>query len=176
MRWSARMAGIGHLPALQATKGVMGQRSARRFVRWPSIHRCQPPAGWFCPRVRARMERQCCRIRPERTKTPAAAFLMAWRYKLTAERKKSLRRRFDAFWRHCGFLAVGQHPATAGHPALQASRTACLSACQPPDRPLPVIPCWPSDGIHHPAGQTVPRAHTGCSVASNASGNHENGA
>lgn len=75
--------------ALATCQQAMPERTASRFWRWPSIHRCRPPAGWFCPRVRARRERQCCRIRPERTKTPAAAFLMAGRYKLTGEPKKS---------------------------------------------------------------------------------------
>ena len=89
--------------ALATCQQAMPERSVSRFWRWPSIHRCKPPAGRFCPRVRARRERQCGRIRPERTKTPAAAFLMAGRYKLTGEAKKSLRRRFGAFLRRRGF-------------------------------------------------------------------------
>ena len=47
--------------------------------------------------ARTRRVRHCKRMPLRLARKPAAAFLMAWRYKLTVERKKSLRRRFGAF-------------------------------------------------------------------------------
>ena len=62
--------------------------------------------------ARTRWVRQRKRIPLRLARKRAAAFLDAWRYKLTAERKKSLRRRSGAFWRHRG-LTVAGYPAFA---------------------------------------------------------------
>ena len=151
-----------HLPAGNS------QRSARPPGRWPSIHRCRPPAGWFCPRVRARRERQCSRIRLERTKTPAAAFLMAGRYKLTGEPKKSHRRRFNAFWWHRGFLPLASiQPLPVILRCRPAGRRACLPAARPPVAGHPLL-ASPSVGQRVPVASCCRSSLVGYLTASTA--------